>query len=113
MGGVARMRCWGGLQQEGCKEGWKNGCILEGAKGGLQKGAANARCMEGFCNGGSCKRGMQHGVAMGRGAMMVAKRDACKRGAKGVCKRVLQMQGAWRGFAMEGVVRKGCSTGLQ
>ena len=76
MGGVARMRCQGGLQQEGCKEGCRNGCTKKGGKWGLQKGAANARCMEGFCNGGSCKKGMQHGIAMGRGAKRGAKMDA-------------------------------------
>ena len=87
--------------------------MKKGGKGRLQKGAANARCMEGFCNGGSCKRGMQHEIAIGRGAKRGAEMDAQKRGASRGCKRVLQKRGAWRAFAMEGFVRQGCSTGLQ
>ena len=72
----------------------------------LQKGAGAVECMEGFCNGGGCSKEMQRRIAIGRGAMGGAKVGANKRGARGGCKTVLQMWGAWRGFAMGAVATK-------
>ena len=49
---------------------------------------------------------MQHRIAIGRGAMGGAKVDAKKRGARWGCKTVLQMQSAWRGFAIGVIATK-------
>ena len=107
--------------------------MKEGSKEGLQQGAANVACSEGFCNGRGCNKVMQHriaigrvvrrgvkvdankrgrkngkqcGIAIGRGAMVGATVGAKKRGARGGCKTALQMLYAVRGFAMGEVATK-------
>ena len=102
-----------GCNGKGWKGGCKCGCTKEGSKGGLQSRVAKAGCTQGLCNAGSCKAGMQHGIAIGRGARRGAKVDAQRRGPKGDCKAVLQKWGAPKGFAMEGVGRMLCNVELQ